>query len=315
MIIRRRRNRNFTVVTNCPIEDDRLSYDALGLLTYLLSRPDDWTVKQDQLRRRGGIGKDKLRRIMDDLMAAGYIVVQAQRGADGKPVKGEGGQFAANEYVVYDEPQQPDEGTTSGAAVAENPPRSETPDGGGKSATDRGGSAAAENPPRPIYKDLPKTDSNKPEGDLFEQFWAAYPRRENRRQALVEFNHAVASVKDPAVIVGGARAYAVSVSKQGRETKYIKMPANWLADRLWEDQPKAADYARPGTELRTITSNDTIWHAFLAEYEKAKGGKCYARKSGSWSVPADYQPGAGTWVLTSTGGLRWQRTETSEAAA
>jgi len=42
MIIRRKVNRNFTVVPNEPVNDTRLSFEALGLLTYLLSRPDNW---------------------------------------------------------------------------------------------------------------------------------------------------------------------------------------------------------------------------------------------------------------------------------
>jgi hypothetical protein len=44
MIIRRKVNRHFTTVPNEPVNDEGLSFEALGLLTYLLSRPDDWQV-------------------------------------------------------------------------------------------------------------------------------------------------------------------------------------------------------------------------------------------------------------------------------
>jgi hypothetical protein len=48
MIIRRKVNRHFTTVPNEPVNDEGLSFEALGLLTYLLSRPDDWQVCVDQ---------------------------------------------------------------------------------------------------------------------------------------------------------------------------------------------------------------------------------------------------------------------------
>ena len=63
MIIRRKRVRDFTVVGNEVAEDERLSFEALGLLTYLLSRPDNWSVQVKQLCNRGGCGRDKTRRI------------------------------------------------------------------------------------------------------------------------------------------------------------------------------------------------------------------------------------------------------------
>lgn len=97
-IIRRKVNRNFTIVPNEPVNDERLSFDALGLLTYLLSRPDDWTVKPDQLRARGGNGRDKIRTVVNCLIEAGYIVRRKVRDRHTK-------KYVADEYLVYDEPQ------------------------------------------------------------------------------------------------------------------------------------------------------------------------------------------------------------------
>jgi hypothetical protein len=34
--------RRFTRIDNTAIEDPRLSFRALGVLTYVLSKPDDW---------------------------------------------------------------------------------------------------------------------------------------------------------------------------------------------------------------------------------------------------------------------------------
>jgi hypothetical protein len=154
----------------------------------------------------------------------------------------------------------------------------------------------------------PSEPSSDHSDDLFLGFWAAYPRRENRRQAEVEFRHAETLVKDPAIIVAGAKAYAAKVAKLGRETKYIKLASNWLADRLWEDENTAA-WDDKASNLRTITANDPEWNKLLEEYEAVLGRKCFARQHGSWAVPKDYQPGAGEFRRVDGGGIRWFRHE------
>src|SRR5687768_12984623 len=98
MIIRRKHNANYTVVPNGPINDEALTFEALGLLTYLLSRPDNWQVRTDQLRMRGGLGKDKAQSLMRLLIDTGYVVRRQCRAENSN-------QFKAWEYIVYDCPQ------------------------------------------------------------------------------------------------------------------------------------------------------------------------------------------------------------------
>lgn len=93
MIIRRKRHRQYTIVANEVADDDRLGFEALGLLTYLLSRPDNWSVHVKQLCKRGGCGRDKTRRILNELIAARYVVRQKIRSV-------EGGQFVRGDYEV-----------------------------------------------------------------------------------------------------------------------------------------------------------------------------------------------------------------------
>ena len=52
MIIRRRHIKNFTVLPNAIHDDDRLSLEARGLLEFLLSRPSNWEIRHDALRRK-----------------------------------------------------------------------------------------------------------------------------------------------------------------------------------------------------------------------------------------------------------------------
>ncbi|PZU87334.1 MAG: hypothetical protein DI527_18835 [Chelatococcus sp.] len=103
MIIRRRRTRNFTIVENEVFNDERLSLDAMGLLAWLRSRPDDWCLSVDHLRTRFKVGRDTMHRLVRELVEAGWITRQRQRDEVTKA-------FTGMEYVVLDEAAPPNAG-------------------------------------------------------------------------------------------------------------------------------------------------------------------------------------------------------------
>ncbi len=75
---------NFTILLNDTLRDTRLSLEATGLLVRLLSRPSDWMVRFESLRRESQVGRDKLRRILVELAKAGYLVRRRDRCTNGK---------------------------------------------------------------------------------------------------------------------------------------------------------------------------------------------------------------------------------------
>jgi hypothetical protein len=64
-------NRYFMVV-RATAQHNALSYEALGLLTYLLSNNDNWIVQPDELRGRGA-GRDRIYKLLTELITLGYI--------------------------------------------------------------------------------------------------------------------------------------------------------------------------------------------------------------------------------------------------
>lgn len=82
MIVRESRRERFTVVSNDAIEDHRLSFQAKGLLLYLLSKPDGWSVSRDQLATVGPNRVDSVRAMLTELEKCGYLT--RIRKADGK---------------------------------------------------------------------------------------------------------------------------------------------------------------------------------------------------------------------------------------
>lgn len=64
---------NFTIISNACFNDERLSFEALAIFTYLRSKPTDWIVRQKELARRFKAGRDRVRNAINELIAAGYI--------------------------------------------------------------------------------------------------------------------------------------------------------------------------------------------------------------------------------------------------
>jgi len=83
-IRRAARRQRFVIVDQSAVEDRRLSWAARGLLAYLLSRPDDWKVLVNDLRKRGNLGRDGIYSLLRELRAAGYLRYQHNRDARGR---------------------------------------------------------------------------------------------------------------------------------------------------------------------------------------------------------------------------------------
>ena len=95
-IIRVQKNSNYSVISNVHINDERLSWKATAILTYLLSKPNDWTVYVKQL---AGAKKDGIKAVysgVKELKEYGYIEHRFIHGEDGKIQHGE--------YIVHEEP-------------------------------------------------------------------------------------------------------------------------------------------------------------------------------------------------------------------
>lgn len=98
----REREKPYFVMMKKPLDDERLSWKAKGLLVYLLSKPDDWKTYLAQLVNSSTDGMDSVRSGFNELIASGYII-------RGERVRNERGNLKEYEYFVYEEPQIPDD--------------------------------------------------------------------------------------------------------------------------------------------------------------------------------------------------------------
>ncbi len=68
--------------------------------------------------------------------------------------------------------------------------------------------------------------------DGFDAFWAAYPRREGRLDAMKAYTQALKHATADTILAGAMR-YAQSCSP---ERKYQKLPGGWLRAGRWLDE-------------------------------------------------------------------------------
>jgi hypothetical protein len=73
------------------------------------------------------------------------------------------------------------------------------------------------------------------EEEGFAEFWQHYPKRQGEHGARRAFAEAMAAGVGPKDIIAGAMRYgAASI---GKSDQWVAMPANWLRDRRWKDEP------------------------------------------------------------------------------
>ena len=96
-VFRVERNRNYTVMSNYHLRDRRLSLKAKGLLSQMLSLPEDWDYTLGGLAQINREKIDAIRAAVRELEAAGYIVRSRERDAKGR--------LRGADYVIYEQPQ------------------------------------------------------------------------------------------------------------------------------------------------------------------------------------------------------------------
>ena len=74
---------NFTVMTNYHLRDKNLSYKAKGLLSFMLSLPNDWDYSLKELVAISKESKDAIRSILNELKHHHYLKIEPSRNENG----------------------------------------------------------------------------------------------------------------------------------------------------------------------------------------------------------------------------------------
>ena len=96
-VFRIERTRDYTVMSNHHLRNGKLSLKAKGLLSMMLSLPEDWNYTTRGLAKICKEGVDAIGAALRELEAAGYIVRHKLRDRQGR--------ISDTEYVIYEQPQ------------------------------------------------------------------------------------------------------------------------------------------------------------------------------------------------------------------
>lgn len=132
-----KKQNNFVILDKTCLHDVNLSWGAKGLHAYLISMPDNWSVRVSHLQQQAINGRDVVRRHLSELQKAGYLKKSSKRDS-------ETGRFEGLEYLVleYRDPEfndnSPEPENPSSAKNEQLSPAPEIP---------APGNPASENPP------------------------------------------------------------------------------------------------------------------------------------------------------------------------
>ena len=90
------KNKNYTIMSNYHLQDKNLSYKAKGLLSFMLSLPEDWDYSINGLVAISKEGVKAIKNILQELQHCGYLVIEKKQN--------EIGQFEY-EYLIYEYPE------------------------------------------------------------------------------------------------------------------------------------------------------------------------------------------------------------------
>ena len=189
--------------------------------------PDDWDYSVAGLTAIVKEGREAVRKALQELEACGYLIREQGR---------QGGSFAGYDYTLFEEPQEDPE-TETGSPLPKNPstvspspkkPSTETPSTG--------------NPPQLNNEEKESTKRQKHapacpkwEPEMFERFWRAYPRHEDRKTAVREWDRLRPNLELMRTMSSAlARAKNTDEWRRGVGIPYA---CRWLSKERWTDEP------------------------------------------------------------------------------
>lgn len=97
-VFRVNKTKNYSVISNYHFKEKGMSLKAKGLLSLMLSLPDDWNYNISGLTKLSKDGKDSVMSALNELEKFGYLIRVR--------LVNEKGQFNGVEYNIFEEPQK-----------------------------------------------------------------------------------------------------------------------------------------------------------------------------------------------------------------
>lgn len=109
-VFRIEKTRDYTVMVNHHLRNTKLSLKAKGLLSLMISLPEDWDYTTRGLARICKVGVDSICSAVNELEELGYVIRERIRNAKG--------QLTDIQYTILEQPQPPQPGPCIGESIS-----------------------------------------------------------------------------------------------------------------------------------------------------------------------------------------------------
>lgn len=97
-VFRIEKTKEYTVMSNHHLHNKKLSFKAKGLLSFMLSLPENWNYTERGLAYFAKDGRDSIRAALGELEEEGYLIRQKKRNSNGT--------LGEMEYIIFEQPQK-----------------------------------------------------------------------------------------------------------------------------------------------------------------------------------------------------------------
>lgn len=229
-VLRVNKTKDYTVMSNSHFKEKEMSLKAKGLLSQMLSLPENWDYSIAGLVAINKENESSIKSALNELKKFGYLVVTKKL-----PNETTTGRI---EYVydIYEQPhnKQPLEKQEQEKQGVENQPLE---------------NQAVENQGQLSTYELNTNKSNTDELSIknketispsqiekeFNTLWEAYPRKQGKSKAYTAYEKARKKGVDFQTVLDGVYSYLTYIRVNKTEDRFIKQGSTWFNQQCWND--------------------------------------------------------------------------------
>ena len=225
--VRVEKNRNYTTIHNEFLKRKDLSWKAKGIMTYLLSLPDDWVVNLDEIKRNATDGESSFRSGWKELVSAGYVSRQPVR--DEKTKKIDYWETVIKESISKDKSHNVENHNVGihqvGNHKVDNRELLSTKE------------LSTNKPITNIQKEHQPSDDGQSTFERFEVLWKEYPKKQGKKKALTYYKRAIKNGVTDEVIMQGIEDYKKYLDSEKNKGWLNPMDGSrWFNEERWNDE-------------------------------------------------------------------------------
>lgn len=225
--VRVKKNKNYTTVHNGFIKRKDLSWKAKGIMTYLLSLPDDWVVNLDEIKRNASDGESSFRSGWKELKDAGYVSKQSIRDEVTKKI-------LKWETIIKEIPDEEKTHNVGNHNVESHQVGNHQVDNRKLQSTEV---LSTNKPITNIQKEHQPSDDGQSTSERFEVLWKEYPKKQGKKKALTYYKRAIKNGVTDEVIMQGIEDYKKYLDLEKNKGWRNPMDGSrWFNEERWNDE-------------------------------------------------------------------------------